>query len=212
MTYQIHEIFYSLQGEGAKVGRPSVFCRFSGCNLWSGKAKTRSKAICQFCDTDFVGTSGVRGGVYSAAELAWTIAELWPWDMARGVPPYVILTGGEPLLQVDSDLIQALHDKYFEIGLETNGTVPIPKGIDWVCVSPKLNTTLVVPRGNELKVAMPQDGLDLNRLSGLAFDQFFLQPIWGPNYEKNLKWCIDYCLSHPLWRLSLQTHKIIGVP
>jgi 7-carboxy-7-deazaguanine synthase (Cx14CxxC type) len=209
MTYAVKEIYYTLQGEGAQTGRPAVFCRFSRCNLWNGH-KDRIGAICTFCDTDFVGTDGPNGGIYrSATELTQRIIACF--EPVLG-PRYVVLTGGEPLLQVDADLIDKLHGAQFEIGLETNGTIEVPIGIDWVCVSPKAGAPLVVTAGNELKLVFPQPGLDPASLEHLAFDYFYLQPMDGPKRSENTRAAVNYCLAHPRWRLSLQSHKYIGIP
>ncbi|HEY8698081.1 MAG TPA: 7-carboxy-7-deazaguanine synthase [Rhizomicrobium sp.] len=211
MSYQVKEIYYTLQGEGARTGRAAVFLRFAGCNLWSGHEKDRSRAVCQFCDTDFVGTDGPGGGRFADAQaLARAVAGTWP--QADGAKPYVVCTGGEPLLQLDEPLIAALHDSGFEIGIETNGTLQPPRGLDWICVSPKANAELNLMRGNELKLVYPQAGAPPERFAELAFDNFFLQPMDGPQREQNTRATIDYCLSHPQWRLSLQTHKLIGIP
>ncbi|MEN0006016.1 MAG: 7-carboxy-7-deazaguanine synthase [Bacteroidota bacterium] len=207
--YKIKELFYTLQGEGMHAGRPAVFCRFTGCNLWSGREKDRSKAICQFCDTDFWGTDGENGGRYSAESLAETAAKLWP--SAQG-QPYIVCTGGEPLLQLDAPLIAAFHAKGFEIAIETNGTIAIPEGIDWVCVSPKANAELVVDTGDELKLVFPQLGAEPERYAHLDFTHFFLQPMDGAYTERNTKLCLEYCLAHPQWSLSIQTHKILRIP
>ncbi len=211
MTYSIKEIFYTLQGEGAHAGRPAVFCRFSGCNLWTGREADRASAVCQFCDTDFVGTDGEGGGKFrTPAELAATIAALWPADFQ--VNKYVVFTGGEPLLQLDAALIAAIHAAGFEIAIETNGTLPVPAGVDWVCVSPKMGSTLVVERGNELKVVIPQTGQDLAAYEHLQFDNFFVQPMDGPLAEFNTRLAIDTCKRRPHWKLSLQTHKLLQIP
>ena len=209
VSYAVKEIFMTLQGEGAHAGRAAVFCRFSGCNLWSGREQDRSAAICQFCDTDFVGLDGTLGGRYAtASELADTIASQWTGG-ERG--RYTILTGGEPLLQVDEDLVAALHARGFEIGIETNGTLAPPAGIDWICVSPKAGAELVLRHGHELKLIYPQDGAQPADFEGLAFDRFSLQPMDGPNVTANTARATEYCLTHPQWRLSLQTHKMIGM-
>lgn len=209
MTYQIKEIFYTLQGEGANAGRPAVFCRFSGCNLWSGREQDRAQATCQFCDTDFVGTNGTLGGKYDAAQLAAQIAQQWPSpDSAHR---FVVLTGGEPLLQVDAALIDALHAQGFAIAVETNGTIAAPAGIDWICVSPKAGSTLVQTSGQELKVVWPQAGTDLLALGQLNFTNKYLQPMDNLQRNKNTQLCIEACLENPQWRLSLQTHKITGI-
>jgi len=208
MTYSVKEIYYTLQGEGAQTGRAAVFLRFAGCNLWSGLERDRGSAVCQFCDTDFVGTDGPGGGKFrSADELAAAVAEKWP----GGPRPYVVCTGGEPLLQLDEAAIAALHAKGFEIGIETNGTLEPPPGIDWICVSPKANADLVLKRGNELKLIYPQSGAEPERYEGLAFGQFFLQPMDNPSRDANTQAATAYCLAHPKWRLSLQTHKLIGI-
>lgn len=211
MTYSIKEIFYTLQGEGAHAGRPAVFCRFSGCNLWSGRESDRPTAACQFCDTDFVGTDGERGGKFAdSASLAQIINSLWPASYPAS--KYVVFTGGEPLLQLDALLIQSMHEAGFQIAIETNGTLPIPAGIDWVCVSPKVGTTLAVSKGNELKVIVPQSDQVLADYQSLAFDHFFVQPMDGPDVERNTRLAIDICKSNPQWKLSLQTHKLLQIP
>jgi 7-carboxy-7-deazaguanine synthase len=213
MSYAVKEIFYTLQGEGAQAGRPAVFCRFSGCNLWSGREVDRDSAVCRFCDTDFIGTDGVGGGRFAdAAVLAAAVAAQWP--AGAGGRPYVVCTGGEPLLQLDAPLIEALHAAGFEIAIETNGTKPVPDGIDWVCVSPKAGSRLVVERGNELKLVFPQAEAEAKpeNFLDLRFDNFFLQPMDGPDRVETLKATIAYCLANPTWRLSLQTHKIMGIP
>ena len=210
MAYQIKEIFYTLQGEGANAGRPAVFCRFAGCNLWSGREADRERAICRFCDTDFVGTDGTLGGRYAdAGALADTIAAQWP--AGRAGRPLTVLTGGEPLLQVDGALIDALHARGFEIAVETNGTIAAPAGIDWICVSPKAGAELVQLSGQELKVVVPQEGQDLDALATLAFEHHFLQPMDGPDAKRNTQWAIDRCLQDPRWRLSVQTHKVVNI-
>jgi 7-carboxy-7-deazaguanine synthase len=211
VTYSIKEIFYTLQGEGAHAGRPAVFCRFSGCNLWTGRESDRASAVCTFCDTDFVGTDGEGGGkVRLPAELADTIDSLWP----PGYPAskYVVFTGGEPLLQLDAALIEAMHAAGFEIAIETNGTLPVPAGVDWICVSPKIGSTLVVGKGNEIKVVIPQTGQDLAAYEQLGFDHFFVQPMDGPLAEFNTRLAIDTCKRRPQWKLSLQTHKLLQIP
>ena len=210
MAYKIKEIFYTLQGEGGQSGRPAVFCRFSGCNLWSGREEDRHKAICQFCDTDFWGTDGENGGRYPDADvLASKIASLWPAPEGK---PYVVCTGGEPLLQLDAGLVAALHRRGFEVAVETNGTVAAPEGIDWLCVSPKAGTELLVKAGSELKLVFPQPGAEPERFAGLDFEYFFLQPMDGPDAARNTQLALEYCLKHPRWRLSLQTHKILQIP
>ncbi len=210
MTYSVKEVFYTLQGEGANTGRPAVFCRFAGCNLWSGLERDRSTAICQFCDTDFVGTDGIGGGKFRDAEdLADHVAATWP--VSRGGRKLVVCTGGEPALQLDNALINALHTRGFEVAIETNGTLPLPGGVDWVCVSPKAGTEIVVKKGNELKAVYPQPGLDLEFLRGLDFTHFFLQPMDGDDQQRSLAQVLSYCLENPEWRLSLQTHKILEI-
>jgi 7-carboxy-7-deazaguanine synthase (Cx14CxxC type) len=211
MTYVVNEIFYSLQGEGAQTGRPAVFCRLSGCNLWSGWEQDRATAICRFCDTNFLGTHETDGGRYrSAGELLDAIALKWPGNGGRATP-FVICTGGEPLLQLDQDLIDALHNRGFEIAIETNGTRMPPAGIDWVCVSPKANSQLQLRRGNELKLVFPQTSAAPEMFEGLDFQYFFLQPLHDSNLAENTRMALQYCLEHPLWRLSLQTHKILDI-
>lgn len=208
--YTVYEIFYTLQGEGAQSGRPAVFCRFSGCNLWSGRERDRASAVCDFCDTTFVGTGGQNGGKFASAdELVAAINQLWPKE--TGGKPYVVCTGGEPALQLDDTLITALHGAGFEIAIETNGTRALPDGIDWICVSPKANAEPVINRGQELKLVYPQALALPERFADLAFDYFYLQPMDGPLQRENTQRCIQYCLEHPQWRLSLQTHKIIGI-
>ena len=209
MSYAVKEIFYTLQGEGALTGRPSVFCRFAGCNLWSGREEDRAEAACTFCDTDFVGMDGTEGGRYETAEaLADQIAASWP---AGSRDRFVVCTGGEPLLQLDPPLIGALHARGFEIAIETNGTIPLPAELDWVCVSPKGNTELVVTAGDELKIVVPQEGVDPLAYADLAFRRFSVQPMDGPERERNTALAIQFCLDHPKWQLSLQTHKLTGI-
>ncbi len=211
MSYAVKEIFYTLQGEGMRAGRPAVFCRFAGCNLWSGRDVDRAAAICKFCDTEFVGTDGRGGGKFeSAALLANVIADLWPPD--GGGDRYVVFTGGEPLLQLDEILIEAMHAVSFEIAVETNGTIAAPPGIDWICVSPKVGAELVQRRGNELKLVYPQDGGEPEKFQGLAFENFLLQPMWGEQTATHMRAAARYCMEHPRWRLSVQTHKWIGIP
>lgn len=211
MTYSVKEIFYTLQGEGTHAGRPAVFCRFSGCNLWSGREVDRASAVCTFCDTDFVGTDGERGGKYADAQaLAGTIDSLWPATYAAS--KYVVFTGGEPLLQLDAALIEAMHAAGFEIAIETNGTLPVPAGVDWVCVSPKIGSELVVRRGDELKVVIPQTGQSLAAYESLDFQHFYVQPMAGPQQEDNTRLAIETCKRNPRWKLSLQTHKLLQIP
>jgi len=207
--YSVKEIYYTLQGEGAQAGRAAVFLRFSGCNLWSGREEDRASAICRFCDTDFVGMGGPLGGRYTAEELALAVDQLWPSGHAGR---YVVCTGGEPLLQLDRVLIDALHGMGFEIGLETNGTIPVPEGIDWVCVSPKAYTEVLVRAGDELKLVVRQAGIAPEDVESWDFRHFFLQPMDGPELPGNIDWAVRYCLAHPRWKLSLQTHKLIGIP
>lgn len=209
MTYQVKEIFYTLQGEGANAGRPAVFCRFAGCNLWSGREEDRADAVCRFCDTDFVGI-GPDGGRFSdAASLADAISVRWKGgDAGRRL---VVFTGGEPLLQLDTGLVEAMHARQFEIAVESNGTIAAPPGIDWLCVSPKAGAPLTQTSGQELKVVVPQPGLSLDELAALDFDHFYLQPMDGPDRAANTEWAIAQCLRDPRWRLSVQTHKVIGI-
>jgi 7-carboxy-7-deazaguanine synthase len=210
MSYAVKEIFYTLQGEGAQGGRAAVFCRFAGCNLWSGLEADRAAAACTFCDTDFVGMDGENGGRYADAKaLAKEIARHWPAGEAHR---YVVLTGGEPLLQVDDALVAALHAEGFEIAVETNGTQAAPSGLDWICVSPKGSAPLVLRKGQELKLVHPQPGVDPDTFTALPFEHFFLQPMDGPDVAKNTALVIDYCRAHPRWRMSLQTHKVVGFP
>lgn len=212
MAYAVKEIFYSLQGEGAQVGRPAVFCRFAGCNLWSGLERDRADAVCKFCDTDFVGTEGPDGGVFETAEgLAEAVRSRWPEAVVENSRPFVVCTGGEPLLQLDEPAIAALHAQGFEVAVETNGTRPVPAGVDWVCVSPKAGADLVVPAGDELKLIYPQPGAEPELYQRLDFGHFFLQPMDGPSLAENTRLALAYCLSHPSWRLSLQTHKLLGL-
>jgi 7-carboxy-7-deazaguanine synthase (Cx14CxxC type) len=212
MSYKIKEIFYTLQGEGAQAGRPAVFCRFTGCNLWTGREVDRHKAICQFCDTDFVGMDGLNGGVFETAEaLAEKVASLWPAPLSVG-KPYVVCTGGEPLLQLDEPLVDAFHEKGLEVAVETNGTVAAPAGIDWICLSPKAHTELVIQKGQELKLVFPQADAEPERYEHLDFTHFYLQPMDGPLIDINTQLTLDFCLQHPQWRLSLQTHKILQIP
>ena len=213
MTYAVKEIYYTLQGEGANTGRPAVFLRFAGCNLWSGQEKDRASAVCDFCDTDFVGTDGPGGGKFAeAADLAQAVAAAWPRAASGGLKPFVVCTGGEPLLQLDEPLVAALHQAGFEVAIETNGTMVPPPGVDWVCVSPKARAALVLRSGDELKVVFPQPALEPGTLALLAFRHFFLQPMDGPERIRNTQLATRYCLEHPQWRLSLQTHKLLGIP
>jgi 7-carboxy-7-deazaguanine synthase (Cx14CxxC type) len=209
MSYAVKEIFYTLQGEGAQAGRPAVFCRFAGCNLWSGREEDRAGAVCKFCDTEFVGTNGTMGGRYpDARSLADVVAAAWP----GGGVPFVVCTGGEPLLQLDNVLIAAFHDRDFEVAVETNGTIaPAPAGIDWVCVSPKVGAPLRLIDGDELKVVVPQVGLDLEGLEQLRFKRFSLQPMDGAAAAANTRAALEICLQRPKWQLSLQTHKLLGI-
>jgi 7-carboxy-7-deazaguanine synthase (Cx14CxxC type) len=209
VSYSVKEIFYTLQGEGLRAGRPAVFCRFAGCNLWSGREEDRDRAVCRFCDTDFVGTDGTLGGKFPhAPDLAHVIASQWPNGKGQR---YVVLTGGEPLLQVDRPLIDALHAQGFEIAVETNGTVPAPEGIDWICVSPKAGAPWVQVRGHELKLVYPQPGLMPEHIGELEFDHYLLQPMDGPQRQTHTRAAIAYCQAHPRWRLSVQTHKLLGI-
>lgn len=209
MSYAVKEIFYTLQGEGLRAGRPAVFCRFAGCNLWSGREEDRERATCRFCDTDFVGTDGALGGRYEAQALAEQIAALWPAGQAHR---YVVLTGGEPLLQVDEPLLQALHAQGFEIALETNGSLPVPAGVDWICVSPKASADWVQRQGHELKLVFPQPGLMPGDIGEVDFQHLLLQPMDSPLRAQHTRAAIDWCMTHPRWRLSLQTHKILNIP
>jgi 7-carboxy-7-deazaguanine synthase (Cx14CxxC type) len=211
MSYAVKEIFYTLQGEGAQAGRAAVFCRFAGCNLWSGREADRATAICRFCDTEFVGVDGAGGGRFeSAAALAVSIEEKWPKAVPAG-KRFVVCTGGEPLLQLEASLIDALHSCDFEIAVETNGTIAAPAGLDWVCVSPKAGAELVQRSGDELKLVYPQAEAEPGEFAGLSFKNFFLQPMDGPLQRENTERALRYCLDHPQWRLSLQTHKILGI-
>lgn len=223
MSYAVKEIFYTLQGEGAQAGRASVFCRFAGCNLWTGRESDRDTAVCQFCDTDFVGTDGPGGGKFRDAEdLAGAVSRVWETGTGLALPgangsvgrarPYVVCTGGEPLLQLDPPLIEALHRAGFEVAVETNGTQPAPPGLDWICVSPKAGAELVLRSGDELKLVYPQAGADPAQFRHLPFRHLFLQPMDGPDREQAQAATLAYCLAHPEWRLSLQTHKMLGIP
>ncbi len=210
MTYAVKEIYYTLQGEGANVGRPAVFCRFAGCNLWSGREADRDSAICRFCDTEFVGTDGPGGGRFETpAAVADAVAAAWPVGPSDG--RFVVCTGGEPLLQLYEALIEALHARDFTVAVETNGTLPAPEGLDWICMSPKAGAELVLREGNEIKFVYPQDGVVPEDFAALSFSHFLLQPMDGPNLAENTRAAIDYCLRHPKWRISLQTHKIVGI-
>jgi 7-carboxy-7-deazaguanine synthase len=232
MTYAVKEIYYTLQGEGAQTGRPAVFCRFAGCNLWTGREEDRATAVCRFCDTDFFGVNGVEGGKYPTADaLAAKVAEVWDGgdaerrsvresalqgtsseSTARPARPYLVCTGGEPLLQLDATLVAEFHAAGFEVAVETNGTQEPPAGLDWICVSPKAEAPLVLRRGDELKLVFPQQGAEPERFAALPFRHFFLQPMDGPARAENTQRAAEYCLAHPRWRLSLQTHKLIGLP
>lgn len=211
MAYRINEIFYTLQGEGAQAGRPAVFCRFALCNLWTGRERDRHRAICQFCDTDFIGTAGPDGGVFRTADdLAAAVDARWP----AGAEPerkYVVCTGGEPLLQLDAAAVAALHRRGFEVAIETNGTRPAPAGVDWICMSPKAGAELRLRAGDELKLVFPQPGAEPERFAALPFRHFLLQPMDGPELAANTRAAVEYCLAHPRWRLSLQTHKLLGI-
>lgn len=226
MSYKIKEIFYTLQGEGGQTGRAAVFCRFTGCNLWTGREKDREKAICQFCDTDFVGTNGLNGGRFkTASEVATKVNEIWELrgieategslnknTVGKKAKKYVVCTGGEPALQLDKALVDAFHAEGFEIAIETNGTIPLAEGIDWVCVSPKAGAEVVVLRGSELKLVFPQTGAEPELFADLAFDNFYIQPMDSPLREVHKKMGLDFCLQNPQWKLSLQTHKILDIP
>lgn len=208
--YSVKEIFFSLQGEGAQSGRAAIFCRFTGCNLWSGREQDRASAVCDFCDTDFIGTDGQNGGKFSTAEeLCKYLRSFWPLHSAT--PPYIIFTGGEPALQLDQDLVDTCHDFDFEVAIETNGTKPLPDGIDWVCVSPKADAEIVITHGDELKLVYPQPLAKPEQFSALEFEHFYLQPMDGPDRKKVTEATIEYCMQHPQWKLSLQNHKILGI-
>jgi 7-carboxy-7-deazaguanine synthase (Cx14CxxC type) len=216
VAYRIKEIFYTLQGEGAQAGRPAVFCRFASCNLWTGRERDRHRAVCQFCDTDFVGTSGPDGGVFSTADdLAAAVDARWPPAAgatgAGSAAKYVVCTGGEPLLQLDAAAVAALHRRGFQVAIETNGTRPAPAGVDWICLSPKAGAELRLHAGDELKLVFPQPGAEPELFEALPFTHFLLQPMDGPQLATNTRAAIDYCLAHPRWRLSLQTHKLLGI-
>lgn len=207
--YKIKELFYTLQGEGAQTGRPAIFCRFTGCNLWSGREEDRSTAVCQFCDTDFRGIDGHNGGRYTAEELAQKASALWPENTVQ--KPYIVCTGGEPLLQLDEPLVDAFHDQEFEVAIETNGTIAAPTNIDWICMSPKAGSEIVLKSGNELKLVYPQRSLPPSLFESYGFDYFYLQAMDGNQQEANIRASLEYCLAHPQWRLSLQTHKILNI-
>ena len=210
--YRVKEIFYTLQGEGGQAGRPAVFCRFTSCNLWTGRERDRHRAVCQFCDTDFTGTDGPGGGRFAtAADLAAAVARAWQGQPHPRSVPYVVCTGGEPLLQLDSAAVARLHDRGFQVAVETNGTRPAPAGLDWICVSPKAGADLVLQAGDELKLVFPQPGAEPERFEQLAFGQFRLQPMDGPDLDSNTCQAVEYCLAHPQWRLSMQTHKYLGI-
>jgi 7-carboxy-7-deazaguanine synthase len=211
--YAVKEIYYTLQGEGAHTGRPAVFLRFAGCNLWSGREEDRASAVCTFCDTDFAGTDGPGGGKFrSARALAFAVSAAWPTEAGPGSRRYVVCTGGEPLLQLDEYLVEALKVVGFDVAIETNGTLQPPAGVDWTCVSPKAGADLVLKHGNELKLVFPQEGAMPHQFEDLAFDHFFLQPMDGHLLAENTERAVRYCLEHPRWRLSLQTHKLLGIP
>ena len=210
MSYKVKEIYYTIQGEGFHTGRTAVFCRFSGCNLWNGHEKDRKDAMCDFCDTDFIGTSGPGGGVFESAEdLVKSVQNKWPTK--KSTKPFVVCTGGEPLLQMDDALVNAFHDSGFNIAVETNGTLVPPLGIDCICVSPKINAKFILRRGNELKIVFPQADMNPKDFEKLDFEYFSIQPMDGPNLEQNIDLAVEFCLNHPHWRLSLQTHKFIGI-
>lgn len=211
MSYAVKELFYTLQGEGAQTGRAAVFCRFAGCNLWTGREEERPTAVCNFCDTDFVGTDGPGGGRFASAD-ALADAVLAAWPRGAGGVPYVVCTGGEPLLQLDAPLVDALHHRGIAVAVETNGTQEPPAGLDWICVSPKAEAPLVLTAGNELKLVYPQPLAMPERFEALAFDHFYLQPMDGPDREGNTEAALRYCLAHPRWKMSLQTHKLLGIP
>lgn len=211
-SYKIKEAFLTLQGEGAQTGLPAVFCRFTGCNLWSGREQDRERSVCSFCDTDFIGTDGVNGGRFESADaLASHLRALWDAKVLGGGQPMIVFTGGEPALQLDDALVDSCHDRGFRLSIETNGTLSLPENLDWVCVSPKSNAPLRVTRGNELKLVYPQPDCQPETVDHLSFDHYFLQPMDGPNAAQNLQASIEYCLQHPQWRLSIQTHKLIGI-
>lgn len=212
MTYRVKEIYYTLQGEGSHAGRAAVFCRFTSCNLWTGRERDRAGAVCRFCDTDFVGTDGPGGGRFATAgDLATAVAATWDSQAGTRAQAFVVCTGGEPLLQLDEAAVRALHAAGFEVAVETNGTTEPPPGLDWVCVSPKAGAPLRLTSGDELKLVYPQDGVRPETFEGLAFPRFLLQPMDGPDRERNTRLAVEYCLAHPRWRLSLQTHKYLGI-
>jgi 7-carboxy-7-deazaguanine synthase len=212
VTYQVKEIFYTLQGEGTHAGRPAVFCRFAACNLWNGRESGRAKAVCRFCDTDFVGTDGPGGGSFTSVEaLTTAVLDAWQGKAHPRARPFVVCTGGEPLLQLDAPLVDALHDAGFEIAVETNGTQLAPPGLDWICVSPKANAPLRLTAGDELKLVFPQENVDPARFEDLDFTRLLLQPMDGPDIEVNTRRTVEYCMENPHWSLSLQTHKYLGI-
>lgn len=211
MYYTVKEIFFTLQGEGMNAGRPAVFCRFAGCNLWTGREEDRAGAVCKFCDTDFFGVGPDGGRFATAAELADAVAAKWPMASERSLTRFVVCTGGEPLLQLDEELIDAFHQRGFSVAAETNGTIVAPRGLDWICVSPKAGAPLEVHGGDELKLVFPQEGAPPEQFAHLAFRHFLLQPMDGPQREENTQAAVAYCLAHPAWRLSLQTHKMLGL-
>ena len=213
MGYAVKEIYYTLQGEGANAGRAAVFCRFAGCNLWSGREEDRASAVCKFCDTDFFGMDGPGGGHFvSAKDLAMAVKEKWPKGKLANARPFLVCTGGEPLLQLDDELLEAFHAEGFVVAIETNGTKTSPRDVDWICVSPKAGAELILKRGNELKLVFPQPGAEPELFDTLPFDHFYLQPMDGLHRIENTALVRDYCLEHPRWKISLQTHKILGIP
>jgi 7-carboxy-7-deazaguanine synthase (Cx14CxxC type) len=213
MGYAVKEIYYTLQGEGANTGRAAVFCRFAGCNLWSGREEDRASAVCKFCDTDFFGVDGPGGGHFpDARDLAKAVVEKWPRGRLVNAKPFIVCTGGEPLLQLDDELLEAFHADGFEVAIETNGTMKSPSAVDWICVSPKAGAELILKSGNELKLVFPQPGAEPELFDALPFDHFFLQPMDGPRRAENTTLVRNYCLQHSQWKISLQTHKILGIP
>lgn len=213
MAYSVKEVFYTLQGEGSHAGRPALFCRFAGCNLWSGREQDRDKAVCDFCDTDFIGVDGENGGQFRGADaLAERITQLWLAGVVQDANRFVVFTGGEPLLQLDAPLIEAMHVRGFEVAVETNGSKPAPPGVDWLCVSPKADAQLLLTRGDELKLVYPQPLAMPERFSKLDFRHFYLQAMDGPQQARNTQAAIAYCMQHPQWKLSVQTHKLLGIP